>query len=322
MSSLTDRYVHAVTEQLPPGQRDDIERELRGTIEDSITGAGPVDDRREAERRTLLDLGPPSLLADGYRGGGRYLIGPRLYDQWLRTVKALLSFVPAIAAVVVLAIGVVEGDTIVEVIAGALSAAFSAALQVLFWVTLGFTVAERTGADVGLPTGVADEEAWDPDDLPEPRRRQVTWGDAIVTLVLNAVMLVLLLGPWRIGGSIEGYQLSPVFTDTAYSLRWVLAVGVAVSLVSSIVVLARGRWTWPAATANAVGNLVFLAPILWLAARDELFDWATLPSWLSLEDGRTLRVNEPVTLWGTVALVAAVVVWDIVDGLWKASRRP
>lgn len=320
MTSLTDRYVHAVTTQLPEEQRDDIAQELRGTIEDTIA-ASPETDPAEAERRALRELGHPTALADSYRGAGRSLIGPAYYPAWLRTVKALVVWVPMLVAGIMILLGVLDQDTAVgEIIGEAVTSALWALLMVLFWVTLGFAIAERTGAggEVMDALGV-DHDNWDPTNLPEPQQRQVSWGDSILQIVLNVFLLVILLLPVRLGGSIDGNSWGQIFTDSAYGLRWVLAIGVALSLLSTIVVMVRAHWTWPAALINTVGDVLFVAPIIWLASRDDLFAWDTLPlSWFGDGD---IEINEGATLWGTVLVVGAIALWDALDGLWKASRR-
>lgn len=321
MTSLTDRYVHAVTTQLPESQRDDIARELRASIEDAVA-ADPHPDAAQAERRALKELGPPSTLADGYRGEPRALIGPRLYPVWLRTLRALLTWVPLLAALIVAVLGVLDGDTPVAVLGAMLCALVWSALQVAFWVTLGFAIAERTGAgSQGLDAlGVDDPDAWDPADLPEPEDRLVSWGDAISAVLGNAFLLVLLLLPGRLGGEVEGVQWGQIFTDTAYSLRWVLVTGMAVSLLVSVVVLARRHWTWATALVNLAGGLLFTVPVLWLAVRNDLIDWDTLPLGWIRPDGEALRVNEPLTLGVTVAVLAAVLIWETVDSFRRARR--
>lgn len=322
MSTLTDRYVHAVTAHLPGEQRADIARELRASIEDTVAGAAPGTDPVQAERAALLDLGHPGALADSYRGEARSLIGPSLYPAWLRTLRTLLWVVPSLVAVLLLIIGAFEDRSTLEVLGGAVSGAFWAALQVAFWVTIGFVIAERTGAGVeelaALPAGSTSD--WAPEDLPEPRVRQVSWGDAIGDVLSNAVLLALLLLPGRIGGQVETVAWGQIFTDAAYSVRWVLAAGVAVSLVTSIYVLARGYWTWPTALVNLLGALLFTVPVLWLAARNDLIAWHTLP----LGDA-DLRVNQTLTLTGIAALVLAIFLWETINSLRKAaasSPRP
>lgn len=320
MTTLSDRYVHAVTVQLPEGQRDDLARELHATIEDTVAAAPPGSDPAQAERQALLDLGHPVTLADSYRGEGRSLIGPRFYPAWLRTLRTLLWVVPPMAAVLLLVIEALDGGSALDVVGGALSAAFWAAVQVTFWVTVGFVIAERTGAEVeGLDTlTLGSTSDWAPEDLPEPRHRQVSWGDAIGSVVSNALLLVLLVLPGRIGGRVEGLEWGQIFTDSAYSLRWVLAAGMAVSLVASVYVLARGLWTWPTALVNLLGGLLFTVPVVWLASRNDLVAWDSLPlGWIGDGD---LRVNEGLTLSVTVAVLVIIVVWETVDSFRKAAR--
>ncbi len=323
MTSLTDRYVHAVTTQLPEGQRDDIARELRASIEDAVA-ADPGPDPVQAERHALQELGHPTALADSYRGEPRALIGPRLYPAWRRTLTALLTWVPLLAAGLLLIFGVLDGDAPLEIVAGAVSAWFWSALQVTFWVTLGFAIAEHTGAGAtGLDAlGVDDPDDWDPADLPEPQDHHVTWGDAIGSATGNALLLALLLLPDGFRGVVQGVEWGQVFTDTAHSLRWLLALGVAVSLLVSLVVLARRRWTWTTAGLNLLGNLIFTVPIIWLAARNDLFSWDTLPlGWI--RPGETLQINETLTLASTVAILVAIVAWETVDGFrhaWRDAR--
>lgn len=320
MTSLTDRYVHAVTTQLPESQRDDIARELRASIEDAVA-ADPDPDPLQAERRALQELGYPTSLADGYRGEGRALIGPRLYPAWLRTLKALLLAVPLLAASIMLVLGALDGQPATEFLGEAVSALFWSALQVAFWVTLGFAIAERNGMGPELEAlGVDDPEDWDPADLPEPADRQVTWGDAITAVITNAILLTLLLLPGRLGGEVEGVAWGQIFTDSAYSLRWLLAAGTAVSLLVSIVVLARRRWTWPTALVNLVGGLAFTVPVVWLAARNDLFAWGTLPlSWIRPDGG--LEISETATLISTVVIVLAILAWETFDSFRRAGRR-
>lgn len=319
MTTLTDRYIHAVTSRLPEGQREDIALELRGTIEDTVAGR-PEPDPAEAERQALLELGHPTVLADEYRGTGKSLIGPAYYPAWLRTIKTLLIFVPAIVATIMAVVGLLDGDNPGGIVGEVITSTMWATMMVLFWVTLGFAIAERTG-DATL-VGVLDDSRgeWDPERLPEPQKRQVSWGDSILQIILNVFLLVVLLLPVRLGGSIDGTSWGQIFTDSAYGLRWVLAIGVAASLLATIVVMVRARWNWPAAIINTAGNALFVLPVIWLASQNNLYAWDTLPlDWID-SDSNGLAVNESATLWTTVIVVVAIAAWDTVDGLWKASR--
>lgn len=319
MSSLTDRYVHAVTAQLPESQRADIAAELRGTIEDAVAARSEDVGEAEAERRALRELGHPTALADNYRGEGRSLIGPRLYPAWLRTLKALLLWVPALVGAINLAVGVLDEHTGPELVGDLVTSILWAAVMVAFWVTVGFAIAERTGSEEQTLEALGTHADWDPADLPEPQQRQVSWGDGILSVVLNAFILILLLLPGRLGGTVDTVSWGQIFTDTAYSLRWVLAVGMVASLLASVFVLARGRWTWTTALVNLAGSVLFIGPLVWLAARNNLYAWDTLPvEWIG--DG-TLNVNEGLTLTVTIIVLLAIAVWETGDSFRKASRR-
>ena len=229
--------------------------------------------------------------------------------------------VPPLVGAVMLFAGAVAEESLTGILVGMVSGAAGAALQVAFWVTLGFAVAERTDSGREALDAIDGRDTdWDPADLPQPQRRQVTWGDAIFTLLANAFLLALLLVPWRIGGTVGQYEVGQVFTDTAYSLRWVLVLSVAIGLLTSIVVMARGHWSWPTAVTNAVANLVFVAPVVWLANRDDLVAWETFPSSVATDSG-VLEINRSSILWGTVAVVVVICLWDAVEGLWKAARH-
>ena len=101
-STLTDRYVWAVQRSLPEAQRADIDRELRGTIADTIDAkieAGTKPD--VAERETLTELGDPYKLAPGYADRPLHLIGPALFPDYIRLLQVLYFIVLPIVVVVV-----------------------------------------------------------------------------------------------------------------------------------------------------------------------------------------------------------------------------
>ena len=112
----------------------------------------------------LAELGDPVRLAAGYSGRPLYLIGPSVYPQWRRTLTLLLSalvpLVTAINLVVRLFVDDVAQDGFGPVVVGALTTGFIVAVNVVFWVTVVFALAER-----GRVTDVDLE--WDPDQLPD-----------------------------------------------------------------------------------------------------------------------------------------------------------
>ncbi|MFD0451587.1 hypothetical protein ACFQZK_12695 [Rhodococcus aetherivorans] len=85
---LVDRYLHAVLVHLPRSRRDDVAAELRRRIDDAAAD-------RDV-REVLAGLGSPEDLARTYRGAPRHLIGPRLYDTYLRVLWPVVGVVAAV----------------------------------------------------------------------------------------------------------------------------------------------------------------------------------------------------------------------------------
>jgi hypothetical protein len=101
-SSLTDRYVAATLRSVPKPQRPDIERELRASIGDAVDARVDNGERQDdAEFAALTDLGTPALLAANYSGRSLNLIGPEVYLQYTKTLKALALIALPITVIVV-----------------------------------------------------------------------------------------------------------------------------------------------------------------------------------------------------------------------------
>ena len=141
---LTDRYIYAVSRDMPEATRADIATELRSTIADTIedhvaNGADPA----QAEREVLTSLGSPTAFATRYATGPTQLIGPRYYFVWKRvTFNVLIWVVPIISVIAALAEALDE-NSMTNVVTTLLGTAFSVALHVAFWTTLSFAIVDR-----------------------------------------------------------------------------------------------------------------------------------------------------------------------------------
>ncbi|MFO7584511.1 MAG: hypothetical protein R6W69_07260 [Anaerolineales bacterium] len=99
--NLIERYIQHVGKHLPEKSREDVKREIRSLIEDSL------EDRsrelgREADTAMIVDVlkefGRPEKMAASYTPE-RYLIGPRLFPTFWLVVKIVTSVMLAIALV-------------------------------------------------------------------------------------------------------------------------------------------------------------------------------------------------------------------------------
>ncbi|MCX5121766.1 permease prefix domain 1-containing protein [Micromonospora sp. NBC_00362] len=313
MNTLTDRYLAATLRSVPSQRRDEIANELRASIEDMIddrTGGGA--DPIVAEREVLTELGNPDVLAVRYADRRLQLIGPTYYLVWLRLLKLLLSFIPALVATIVTVVGVASGEGFGAIGPG-IVVALHVGVHIAFWLTLIFAIIERSQPTVDLP-------AWTVDQLPDvPANRDISLADTVASVV----MLVVAIGylpfqyyrSWVRGADGENI---PILDPALWSF-WLpaLIVVLAARVVFEIVKYRIGRWNWALFGAKALLDLAFSVPLAWLALSDRLLNpvLADRLSWLADVDNRNIV--------GAVIAVgaAAVVVWDLIDTALKTRGQ-
>ncbi|RLP95279.1 permease prefix domain 1-containing protein [Micromonospora sp. CV4] len=313
MNTLTDRYLAATLRSVPTPRRDEIADELRASIEDMIedrTGAGQ--DTTTAEREVLTELGNPDLLAARYADRRLQLIGPTYYLVWLRLLKLLLSFIPALVGTVVTVVQVAEGKGFGAIGTGVVTA-MQVAVQIAFWLTLVFALIERSQPTMDLP-------GWTVDQLPDvPVHKDVSLADTIASVA----MLVLTIGylPFQHYQSwvhaTDGDNI-PILDPALWSFWLPALIGVlAATAIFEIVKYRIGRWNWALFGTKALLNLAFTVPVLWLALSDRLLNpsLGERLSWLAEADNRN-------TLGAFIAVgVAVVLIWDLIDTALKTRRQ-
>ncbi|MFG2057890.1 permease prefix domain 1-containing protein [Micromonospora sp. NPDC048930] len=311
MTSLTDRYLAATLRAVPAPRRAELAEELRASIEDMIddrsTGG---QDRAAAEREVLTELGNPEQLAARYTDRPLQLIGPRYFLVWWRLLRLLLTFVPAIAGVVTGVVKATVGNDPGAAIGAGIAAALQTAVQTAFWITLVFAVAERLNPPLNLP-------GWSVDQLPETaRERQVTLVDSCAAIAFLVLAIAFLpwqhFQPWVSG---DGSRL-PMIDPALWSFWLPALIAVLVATLGLEVAKYRaGRWTWPLVGVNAVLDLAFAMPLVWLLLTDRLLNPALVERFAWLREGGVDDVARVA-----IVVTAAVVVWDVIDSAVKARR--
>ena len=222
-----------------------------------------------AERAALVELGDPEALAGRYVDRTLFLIGPRFYPEWRRLLTLLL---PIVVPIVMITLGATRwwsGGTVGEVIVAALGAGFGVAVQIAFWFTLVFAIAERTATDESPPT-----REWTPEQLPTvPAPERIGPADAIATIVANVFVILAIVwvqsgSPIIIDGT--GYQLFDAALWSFWLPYFILIAGL--EILFSVALLVRGRWTWGMAVINALLGAAFAIPALRLLQEDTLFN--------------------------------------------------
>lgn len=312
-STLTDRYIHTVTRHLPADGRDDVARELRGTIADAVDdkisgGLTP----EGAEREAVTELGDPITLARSYGGRPGYLIGPGIYPDYIRLMRVL----PAIVLPLVLVANFIAKATTSDehwgsVLLEAFLLMLSVAVHLAFWVTVTFAIIEwsRPEEERNRPL-----DSWNPDQLAEVPGRGVGLGETIFGAVFSLALAALVA--WQFGGvDRNSVQVLNPDVDTVWQVA--LVVLIALDAVLALLVWRAGRWTPVLAALNVATNAASATLLLWLLSRDELLV-ADLPGQLEQKFGWSSDWSVPVGLVGAGIVVVAA--WEAIDSIVKARR--
>ncbi|MEU3017209.1 hypothetical protein ABZ635_07445 [Nocardiopsis sp. NPDC007018] len=298
-STLTDRYVWSVTRHLGPDTGPDVARELRGSIQ---------------EREALTELGDPDQLAREYGERPRYLIGPGVYPEYVRLLRALLAVLLPLTLALVLIEGFVSASSDPgDVVLGPLVALLAVTVHVSFWVTLAYAVIEWA-----RPADARDRPllAWDTAQLPEEPARGVGAGESLLHAAVTVLMIALLA--WQLTGvSNPDTQLQVLNPDL--SLLWG-ALLVGPFLVEAVVLLAAwrlGRWTPALAVGNVLASATWAVVAVWLLLRGDLIV-PDLPERIGAVFG--VAADWSVAPLPLAVAVIALSAWEIVSCLRRSLR--
>jgi hypothetical protein len=282
MTTLTDRYVAATLRAVPEKSRGDLQRELRASIEDAVEARIAKGEAPEAaETAALTELGDPVQLAASYSGPPQYLIGPRVYQAWIRTLTAVLAFSMSVVGALFLTVWVAAGDSFVVVIPKALAAALAVGLVAAFWTTLGYAVVDRSESARQAATEAFG--AWTPARLPAERSvRAVGVSSAVEAIVGGSICIALIF----IQRSVSPFQDAagapiPALNPALWS-SWipVLIALMAAWMVVEFVKLARGAWSVSIAVAFTLVTIGISSVDVYLLGTGQIFNPAFFERWI------------------------------------------
>ncbi len=252
--NLIERYVAEVGRNLPLLKgREDIEKELRSTLEDMLEDraeqAGhPRDEAMEIE--LLKEYGSPQKVAATYNLQP-YLIGPRLFPFFLMVLKIVISVVVVVLLVLTGVRAVTDspfmGTEFVNIIWEGLGGVVSAAIAAFGNIVLIFAILERVLPDEQID-GLKTDEDWDPASLAiEPDPDSVKRGELITEIIFTFIGLAILnLYSEILGMSYFGEDTMvfiPMFSDAFFKfLPWINTIFLA-EIVLDIYLLRNALWT-------------------------------------------------------------------------------
>jgi hypothetical protein len=248
---LIDRYVYAVTKRLPADQRADIEKELRGLIEDMLAEVKETEAKGDAAVESVLKkLGHPVILAASYRGVDQHLIGPGLFYLYSLVLKIVLIATGGglMIALIVNLLSNGSSNPLLTVLE-AFGSILTGMIGAFGWVTLIFAAIERYSPE---HIDMNKEEIFQPRDLPQvPKEKErIHPADPIATMVFTLVAMVLAYYVPRFVGFYPGAFLAggfiPLFNETIYMMYLpFIVIVLAFALLREIGKLVTGRWTIP-----------------------------------------------------------------------------
>ncbi len=319
---LIERYLYAVTKQLPAKSRRDIERELRSLIGDMLEErCGEIAPTERDIRVVLTELGTPTELAQQYGPDhDRYLIGPCYYAKYRLVLKIVLHCV-LFGITVAGIIDTVSSETQIgfPLLLEWLGTVISALLSAFAFITLLFAVFERRGVHLD---NVDDSLSSLP---PVPQKSElVSKGESIAGIVFSILFTVLFLTvPQIFSGVFEGGAVVlPVFQiDRIRELSFLVVGLIALSVAGESFQLYEGRYTPRLAAVTCVLNGI--AAVLGVAFLTDARLWnpAILP-YLNELTGNDAFLS---ALFGRIPLLILVVfllalVLDAGTTVWKAFR--
>lgn len=243
---LVDLYVSEVGRRLPNKTHEDIEKEIRSMImdtleEQSAAESRPVDD---AMVESVLErLGSPDKMAASYLPP-RYLIGPDLYPHFMTTLKIVLTVVLILGAV---GLGLSLGWK-AQLPADVAQELGDTALGLLssFWGVLGIVVFIFALIQRFSPDFKAGQKTWKPADLLAARDdERIKVGELAAEAVFSLILILLVNtypGVLRSFVNMDGLVIIPEFTAFLKGFLPWISVLWALQASFNFLLISRGRW--------------------------------------------------------------------------------
>lgn len=306
VAELIDRYVYAVTRRLPETQRADIEKELRGLIDDMLEdrtkGAAPGKEEVEA---VLKELGRPTALAAKYRGSKQYLIGPDYFDLYMMIVK-IVMIVATCATAFAQVIGYATNPpvNVFEAIGMFFASIIGAAINSFAVITIIFAAIDRY-AD---RKEKSMDDGWKPSDLPPvPAAKSVIGiSEPIAGIAFTiAAMVIFNVAPWLFGaGDISGRTFIPIFNlDVLKSLLPYINALFGISILKEVMRLVIGRYNLRLAVSITVMNVCSLILMLYVFASPAIWNAGFMASVSATYGWQWAATPEAANVWSIIPRV-------------------
>lgn len=273
VAELIDRYVYYVTIRLPQSQRADIEKELRGLIEDMLSNRSKNPTKLDVEA-VLKELGKPAELASKYRGTTRYLIGPEYFDIYFLVLRIVIA-TAGFGIVLAMTIGYIATPplNVIGAIAEFIASVISGLFQAFASVTIVFALIQHFVP----PNELLKGREWKVEDLPPipAKRARIKKSEPIVGMIFLVIILIIFNAAPQIFGayiSTNSLTVIPVFNLTVLkNMLPIINAVILLSILKEMFKLITGQYTIKLAVAITIINVlamiatifVFISPDIW-----------------------------------------------------------
>ncbi len=328
---LIDRYVSVVIARIPEPHRNEVQKKLRARIDSLLP-----ENSSENDIRTVLEqLGNPKILANEYRHGPRYIIGPEVYDRYLYVLKIVMMIVPMIAAMITLIEGIIElplangmFDYLIETFANMLESAIDGAAQAFLWVTLVFVIIERKGISKEVFPKLT--KPWSVEELsakpPISNKSKITRVDMLFAIFFSVFFTALIYFKPELIGSFSFKDgnlthMEPLFVlDRLHDYIPAIVLLALVQLCVHFSKFIKRRWTMTIAVANAGYNVGISVLFSIMAVDKSLFNKGFISQIADTTD-LSISFSEWLRFTGVVAIIFVIgCTIDSIVGFFKSRK--
>ncbi len=325
-----DRYVYAVTKNLPKTQREDIDKEIRAMIDDMVEQNNDENTYEAKVKNVLLELGDPETLADNYRDSKKYLIGPKFYNRYIEILKIVLVVVLCVSAFV-LAISIAFGEgSVSDRISDYFSVLFSMLFQGFLWTTIAFVIVERNDMNSNKKMG---KEEWNPGRLPAvPEKKAVISPlGPIISIIVSTGIITLIISMPEVFAAYftgeNGMTVIPLFNlNTIKDFTVLFGLLYLFGILKEVLKLILKRWSLKLSIPFSILSIISLVLVLIIFTSSsiwnpdfagQLFQQASLAI-----DTDTINLNALLEKVKTVFIIVLIVAYliEIAEAMYKGVR--
>lgn len=245
--NLIDRYIQHVGKHLPEKSREDLKREIRSLVEDTLEDRSrelgrPIDEAMTVD--VLKEFGRPEKMAASYTPE-RYLISPRMFPIFWLVVKIVTSVLVAIT-LVKLFLGLGQADAnFPQMIIQSLADLASGVLSALGNIVLVFAIIQYFTPELGRELEKAEE--WNPLKMEKIKDEdELSRFEQVFEITFSVVGLAVFnFFPELLGFSFASngeWIFLPALSQTFFNyLPWINLVWGA-EIILSLFLLIQGHW--------------------------------------------------------------------------------